>query len=254
MSSDGTNISLSELSKKAEKDQKQLKILLSLLTNLMVTIAVAITMVAGVGIFSGNYNKEYFPKSIKDSLKTVIMNNGDLDVIKNIYKNRSNRRPNILETFSGKASENNYLVETPLSQILDDMKSDYFLNTELDSIYLTKLNSIITIHRQTNPFDKLEYNQKNDFENVRIKSGNDYIKIQTDIIRIADELHNRNLLVTKYLDRSTISFWISISAVVLTILLYLLQNHRNRPSRLMKLFVESLNQVDKEKEETESDD
>ena len=81
------------------------------------------------------------------------------------------------------------MEETPLSIVLNDILSDYYLKGTNDTIFLNKLKSIILVQLQTNPFDKLEANQKNDFENLRVKLNDNFYLVQNDINRISEELY-----------------------------------------------------------------
>lgn len=116
-----------------------------------------------------------------------------------------------------------------MSFILNDLLSDYYTNNNFkaDSSYLQNLKLIIKENEEINPFDKLEVNQKYNFENIRQKSDSNYIKIQSDVIRIADELDSKNQLVSKYLNQSETSFNLSIIALIVTILLSAYQIYQN---------------------------
>lgn len=237
-----------EKQKKAEKINKFLTI--SAYTGLAITtIILFITIFVNKNI---SIDQKYFDKSIKTELTTVIKNNGDLSVIKNIFKNRKLKKPSLSELFSKKTDEDKYDSEIILSEILNDLKSDYYLKNKIDTIYLKNLNEIIETHSLINPFDKLEVNQKNDFENLKSKLGNDYIKIHSDINRISDELNNKNQLVNKYLDKSNFSFLISIIALIITIFLSLYQIYQNRKSRTYSILKEILTDFNTEDESEET--
>jgi hypothetical protein len=234
--------------KKADKLNKFFTI--SSYTGLAIT-----TIILFISIFVNkniSIDQKYFDKSIKTELTTVIKHNGDISVIKNIFKNRKLKKPSLSELFSKKSDEDKYNSETILSEILNDLKSDYYLKNKIDTIYLKNLNEIIETQSLINPFDKLEVNQKNDFENLKSKLGGDYIKIHSDINRISDELNNKNQLVNKYLNKSNFSFLISIIALIITIFLSLYQIYQNRKSRTYSIIKEILTDFNPEDESEET--
>ena len=112
------------------------------------------------------------------------------------------------------------------------MLLDYYIpkDFKVDSLYLCSLKDIIKENEETNPFDKLEENQRYSFENIRLKTDSNYIKIQSDIIRITEELDSKNQLVNKYLNKSEISFNLSILAIIITSLLSVYQIYQNYSS------------------------
>lgn len=188
-----------------------------------IVIAISASIIMSTTNFSSlNYSDEkYFNKeTFKKTLTLAIKNNAEIDNIKHIYDART------LETrplFSKKEEflSKYYIENTSLSFILNDLLSDYYTNNNFkaDSSYLQNLKLIIKENEEINPFDKLEVNQKYNFENIRQKSDSNYIKIQSDVIRIADELDSKNQLVSKYLNQSETSFNLSIIALIVTILL-----------------------------------
>lgn len=95
-------------------------------------------------------------------------------------------------------------------------------------------------HEEINPFDKLLVGQKDYFENLRIKTGSDYKNISNDVNNLADELHQKNLLVDEYLSDSKMSFWISIFAVFLSLAIGGYQIFTGRPEALKKLLLSLL--------------
>jgi len=64
-----------------------------------------------------------------------------------------------------------------------------------------------------------------------------------------DATEPKNLLVNKYLDKSNLSYWISILALALTIILSTIQIYQNRNSkRINDLITNSLFKKNKNKE------
>ena len=183
----------------------------------------------------------FFSKNIKNDIKTVIENGADINTVKHIYNSRTIKNSNLFDRFKG-TEESFYSGNTALSQILNDLEVDYYLSKSTDSIYPRTLKRIIETYNQINPFDKLEPNQKFAFENIRTKLDKNYILIQDDFNRISDELDNKNQLVNKYLQKSNISYWISITALVLTIILSSVQIYQNRYNKRLN---DILNRNDK---------
>lgn len=170
----------------------------------------------------------YDKTEIKTSIQQVIRNGGSLGNIKHIY----NTQPLIkkpLFVLKKDFTTTHYIKDTPLSFILQDLFSEYYStrNFKSDSLYLSKLQNIIKENEETNPFDKLEDHQKYNFDNIRAKLDTSYINIQSDIIKITDELNNKNQLVNKYLNKSDTSFNLSIIALAVTILLSAYQIYQN---------------------------
>lgn len=199
--------------------------------------AFAMTLMFLVICVVGIYTTDYIgnPRSSlvvrKDNLKSVIVaivrNGGDLSAVKHVYVNRNKERL-FFRPFR-RDLENFYPQDITLSSVLNDIKSDYFSATPFmsDTLYYQHLLFIIQENDFHNPFDNLEPNQRYYFENIRAKSGNNYIELQSDIAKISDELHNKNQLVDKYLNKSSLSFIISIIALVISLIASIIQIAQN---------------------------
>ena len=59
--------------------------------------------------------------------------------------------------------------------------------------------------------------QKELFEKVKKSAGDDYVKIENEIISIANELYNKNNDIDKYLDKSNQSYILSIMAFFISL-------------------------------------
>lgn len=163
---------------------------------------------------------------LKTTLKLIIQNNGDLNAVKHFYGERKRIKRLFLPE---KDSDLYYSGEAPLSVVLNDLKCDYlsaepFVN---DSVYYSKLLLLIQENDFHNPFDNLEANQKYYIENIRTKSGDQYVELQSDISKIADELQHKNQLVEKYLNKSTLSFAISLIALIFSLITSVIQIIQN---------------------------
>lgn len=166
-------------------------------------------------------DKSVNKKEITTSIAEVIRNNGNINNIKHIYNSR---------TFESKlftSPKEYYSNETSLSFILNDLLVDAYKSNKKDSAYIDKLNKIIAEYETINPFDKLENTQIYSFNNIKTKLDSSYVKIQPDINKIADELSNKNQLVNAYLNKSDISFYISIFALVITLIFSLYQIYQS---------------------------
>ena len=190
-----------------------------------------------VSIKLGSEGAPYVRKTdIKTSIVTAIENGADLRATKNIFENRNAQKKGIKNIFS--EMREYYKLETPLSKVLEDIRSSIYETDTDKKEVLDSLNRIISEHQERNPFDTLEQNQKAYFENIRLKSGEQYSKIQNDMDKLATELESKNVLVNKYLKQSTTSFWISIMALIFSLSIGSFQIFQNRSSRL-RLFTAS---------------
>jgi len=242
-----SNFNLKDLVMSFEKDKKRQYIRwIGLLGSTFATITVAVFITMFISGQDNSFGKPFFSRSIKIDIEKAILNNADIDVIKHIYNNRIIKKQDGLASLFINSKEEKYLEGTPLSTILDDILEDYYLSGKNDTILLSKVRSIISIHNQTNPFDKLEANQKNDFENLRFKLGDKFNIIQNDVNRISEELYKKNQLVDEYFDKSNLSYWISIAALIATISLSVYQIIQNHPRKVIKLIKSSM---ESEKEE-----
>ena len=165
-------------------------------------------------------------ESLKATVIKAIENGADLRAVKQIYLNR--------EQFLGlgflglRPSTTHYPLSIPLSVVLEDIRTDLFINPDADKSLLPRIDGLIVQHLQTNPFDKLEATQKDHFERLREKIGDRYAVVQTDVAKIADELYAQNLLTKQYLRDSTISFWVSIAGLALSLVLGAVQVSQGR--------------------------
>ena len=156
----------------------------------------------------------------------------------------------ILIFFFTDKRKNYYTEDYPLSGILNDLLVDYLQDSKSkDSVYHTALCHIITENEKQNPFDNLEENQKYNFESIQVKLDSTYTKISPDVIKIAEELNNKNQLVNKYLNKSDTSYYISILALIITIIFSLFQIYQNYSTDkvIRKFFTKSSDEEKTEK-------
>ena len=195
---------------------------------LFIPIALSSSMAALILAISNPEDKKYTEKvPIKEVMRNTIKNGGELSSIKHIYNTRNIENVFFYNPFSDKR-KNFYTDDYPLSGILNDLLVDYLQDSkDKDSVYYVALCHIIAENEKQNPFDNLEENQKYSFESIQVKLDSTYTKISPDVIKIAEELNSKNQLVNKYLNKSDISFYISIAALIITILFSAFQIYQN---------------------------
>lgn len=153
-------------------------------------------------------------KEVSTVITKAISNGADLDSIQIIFENRE-----ISDSFFTRIypkPDNVYEEPIKLENVLGDIKSQQFMNKPDDST-LQKLNLLIEEHRKSDPFATLQELQRERFNNVRAKLGDQYTLVEGDVVKISEELAKQNDLVKEYLATSTASFWISIIGLFLSI-------------------------------------
>ena len=219
-------------SKRKNKKTRLFRLYFSLIGSL--TILLASMLVLITLLEEKEVPDNYFSRETKNEIRTVILNDGDLNTVKHVYNSKEIKRSKITDLFL-KKEKDYYPANTTLNDILNDLKVDYYLSEKKEISYLNRLEEIIDYHNQVNPFDKLEANQKFAFENIRDRLDTNYVQIQEDLNRIADEMNSKNLLVDRYLEKSNLSYWISVIALALTIILSTIQIYQNRNQRISNL-------------------
>lgn len=178
--------------------------------------------------------KKFVEKTVLQSdIEKIISNGGDLESVKQAL--RSQPTVNSLKLIIANKSDY-YSVDIPLSIVLSDIRVNAFRQSKKDILPI--LEPIINEYEEINPFDKLQIGQKDYFENIRIKTGESYSNIVNDVNNLADELHEKNMLVDEYLGDSKMSFWISIIAVILSLIIGGYQIFTARPEAMKKLFLD----------------
>lgn len=182
--------------------------------------------------------KKFVEKGIlQGDIEKIITNGGDLSSIKQAL--RTQPTVNAFKIIISDKS-NYYNVDIPLSIVLNDMRVNAFREAKKDLLPI--LEPIISEYDEINPFDKLQTGQKDYFENIRIKAGQNYTNIVSDVNNLADELHEKNVLVNEYLGDSKMSFWISIIAVVLSLIIGGYQIFSARPEAMKKLILDAMDE------------
>ena len=214
-------------------------------------VIVSMILAIVISILSNPENKIYVEKApIKEKMRNTIKNGGMLSSIKHIYNTRNVENVLFINPLSDKRQQY-YLEDYPLSGILNDLLVDYLQDSKnRDSIYYVSLYHIIKENEKQNPFENLEDNQRYSFENIQIKLDSAYAKIVPDVIKIAEELNNKNQLVNKYLNKSDISFYMSIAALVITIAFSAFQIYQNNStSKVLRIFLMKFSNEDRMKKD-----
>ncbi len=160
--------------------------------------------------FEGYSNKE----EISTVITKAISNGADLESIQILFENREVSDSFITRIYL--KPDNVYEEPIKLEDVLGDIKSQLFMNKPDDST-LQKINLIIEEHRKSDPFAILQDLQRERFNNVRTKLGEQYPLVEADVVKISEELAKQNTLVKEYLATSTASFWISIFGLFFSI-------------------------------------
>jgi hypothetical protein len=167
--------------------------------------------------------EKYVEKSSIEKHITSLVNNGaGLRAVKFYYSHRKTIKRDILFALKQDVSLY-YSYDVALSEILEQLRTEQFLNGEPDHAFLEKLNLIIREYTESNPFDKLEIGQKDLFENIRVKLSNNYPIVSDDINKLSDELSSKNKLVNEYLSDSQTSLIISIVSAFIAVVLAAIQ-------------------------------
>lgn len=212
-----------------ESRKRRLYLLTALIPLLSIMISFSLLLIE---------EKKFVEKTVLQSdIETIILNGGDLESIKQAL--RTQPTVNSLKVIFSKKSDY-YNVDIPLSIVLSDIRVNAFRNSKKDILPI--IEPIINEYEEINPFDKLQVGQKDYFENIRIKTGDIYSNIVNDVNNLADELHEKNILVDEYLGDSKMSFWISILAVILSLLIGGYQIFSARPEAMKKLFLDMVDE------------
>lgn len=221
---------IQRISRHLNKDKKRNTIYKEIIVSISSCLIVAgISLLITIFLYSPQ-EKFIEKNNIQNSLSTVVRNGGSIDEAKQIYETKTivNKPFFTSETDFLKT---HYPSETSLSSILSDLLVNYYNQESIasDSVYVQSLRNMISEYNTIHPFDGLEESQKYYLDNIHQKLDSNYYSIQDDLIKLGEELDRKNLLVNKYLNKSEISFKISIIALVITVFFsvwQLIQNYR----------------------------
>lgn len=199
-------------------------------TNVMLTLTIAIFVTFLTNSFL--LGDKYVEKQAIDSEITALIKNGaGLRAVRFHYDHRDSVKRDILFSIKHDLSLY-YKYEVALSEILERLRTEQFLNGTPDDVFITKLDGIITEYTESNPFDKLEAGQKDLFENIRVKLNGNYSTVSDDVNKLSDELDNKNKLVNEYLSDSQTSLIVSIVSAFIAVILAGIQMWQNRSNSI----------------------
>ena len=212
---------LKELRKEAYRREQRWISIFSLIVSMIITTALFITLISKLLSYDNTHRVE--KEAIKQTISQVIRNGASLEIVKHAYDVRTLEK---MPFFTKDVSSSSFYPEdASLSTILNDLCVDYYSSNQFthDSLYLSRLSTIIQENEYQNPFEGLENVQSHYFENLRVKAGDGYDLIQDDVLQIVSELDHKNQLATHYLNKSNTSFIISIIALFATCILSIIQ-------------------------------
>ncbi|HCJ4668944.1 hypothetical protein [Vibrio parahaemolyticus] len=196
------------------------------------TFLIFVVFLVNSFVFGGKYVEK---EKIQIELQTLINNGAGLRAIKFHYDNRASTKRDII--FALKQDKELYYPYTvTLSDILEELRTQQFKQGKPDVDSLQKLDQIIDEYSASNPYDKLEAGQRDLFENIRVKLGDEYSNVASDINKLTDELSNKNKLVNEYLSDSQTSLVVSIVSAFIAVILSLVQMWQSRRGRVARDF------------------
>ncbi|ELP1878779.1 MULTISPECIES: hypothetical protein [Vibrio] len=165
------------------------------------------------GAWNWAFGDEYLYKrksEVQSEIITMVGNGADLDSIKHHLTNTFEQEWGLFYRW-GNEKSHHYRQDASLLVIFKDLKNAEYLNTSDKKVDIDLISKLINEYQQRNPFDGLEPKQKDLFDNIRLKMGEEHYGIvSSEINKISDELNQKNQLVTQYLSDSKTSLYISI--------------------------------------------
>lgn len=204
-------------------------------------IFISIFILSLFSSYPGEKNKKVDFELFSKNIHTLLNNNADITTVKLFYDSRDIEKSetilssifNLLVIKESNNTKSYFSYELAFSQTLNIIKTNEYLSKEPDRVFLKKLEKIINENNETNPFDRLESGQRDLFENIRVKLGDDYPIIDKDLNKLTDELSNKNSLVNEYLSDSKTSLFVSIASAVLAVLLAVAQMWQSRQRKVV---------------------
>lgn len=178
----------------------------------------------------------YEPKSkIQSDVSSMIKNGASLDSLKHYFTSAFNQQWGLIYRWD-KEKKDHYRQDVSLLIVLKDIESENYLNGRSESDNLDAISKLIAEYQERNPFDGLEVNQKDLFENIRVKLGDKYNVVSNDVNKLSDELSQKNKLLTRYLSDSQTSLYISIVSLAFGLVLPILSMlyKKRRSLRVLK--------------------
>ncbi|EOQ90766.1 hypothetical protein LEP1GSC202_0309 [Leptospira yanagawae serovar Saopaulo str. Sao Paulo = ATCC 700523] len=188
---------------------------------------IILALIISSALASNIIDKGISKQEIHSKLLLPIQNGATTITLKGILESTLVYKSNFF-----KSKDNLYLENKPptLEIVIQEMIMENFSKKDFDPKLNKKLNTLLLEFKQKDPFDKLPIKQRDLFENVRIKTK-DYSVIQTDMVKIADELDISNQLVNEYLNDGKKSFWLSALGLALAVIIGIIQTYLAIDSR-----------------------
>ncbi len=167
--------------------------------------------------FSGSSESYIKKEPLKNEIQSLVKNGANLNSIRHYFDQNPYFEWETIQNWSDEKM-NFYTNDTLLIDVLADIKNDLYLKGNAVPETINSLDKLINEHKSRNPFDNLEINQKDHFENIRIKLGENYNIISNEVNKISSQLEQQNKLVTQYLSDSKNSYYLSIVSLIFALL------------------------------------
>lgn len=164
----------------------------------------------------------YYKKKdvLQAEINTMVKNGADLDSIKHHFLTAFSQEWGLIDRWTNDESDY-YRNDLSLLVVLKDIQNSAYLSEEA-VVDVAGIRSLMEVYQYRNPFDGLEPNQKDLFENIRVKLGDDYGVVAGDLNKLSDEIAMKNGLVNQYLSDSKTSLYISVASLAFGLFLPLI--------------------------------
>ncbi|PKM27835.1 MAG: hypothetical protein CVV08_22120 [Gammaproteobacteria bacterium HGW-Gammaproteobacteria-12] len=155
----------------------------------------------------------YYKKKavLQAEVNTMVKNGADLDSIKHHFFTAFSQEWGLIDSWT-KDESDYYRNDVSLLVVLKDIQNSAYLSEEV-LVDIAGVRGLMEVYQYRNPFDGLEPNQKDLFENIRVKLGDGYGVVAGDLNKLSDEITMKNGLVNQYLSDSKTSLYISVASL-----------------------------------------
>jgi hypothetical protein len=158
-------------------------------------------------------NQLYKPKEkVQTDISVMVGNGANLDSLKHYFLTTFDQEWGLFYRWNNEKSEH-YREDVSLLTVLKDIKNQNYLKGPAEPTKMSEISKFIEEYQQRNPFDGLDPNQKDIFENIRVKLDESYLIVSGDLNKLSDEISQKNKLVSQYLSDSQSSLYISIASL-----------------------------------------
>lgn len=152
---------------------------------------------------------------IQESIKTILKNKGDLEILKSTLSTFPTVRITFLSIIKRKIEV--YHESVPIEKILIDMRNNNYKSENFDTQLNEKITLLLKENGKTSPIDKVTKNQAEYFLNIKGKLDEEnYNKIENDLIKIIEDMSYNNELINVYLAQADKSYLFSIIALIIS--------------------------------------